>query len=107
MKSIFKSILLLGASSLLLISCGGSNSGETSNADLVKRVDSFLVAYNNTYRQLNIAANDGQWTLLTHIVKGDTMSSYLAQKSGNELAAFLGSADNIKLTQEFLAQRIN
>ena len=103
MKSILKNAFIVLSSSALLMSCDGNKSVDST--ELVKRVDSFLIDYNNKFRELNIAANDGQWTLLTHIVKGDTMSSFLAQKSGNELAAFLGSADNIKITQDFLTQK--
>jgi peptidyl-dipeptidase A len=87
----------------MLLSCGGEKPKD--DAALGTRVDSFLVAYNNKFKELSIVANEGQWKLLTHIVKGDTLSSYQAQKASKALAEFQGSADNIKQTQEFLAQK--
>ena len=75
------------------------------DADLVKRVNTFLDDYNKKYQQLNIAANEAQWKMLTHIVEGDTMASYEAQKASEALAAFQGSAEVIKTTQDFLKQK--
>lgn len=75
------------------------------DADLVKRVNTFLDDYNKKYRELNIAANEAQWKMLTHIVEGDTMTSYQAQKASEALATFQGSAEVIKTTQDFLKQK--
>ena len=94
------SICILIAGGLTFSGCnGGANK---SDAEIVSRVDSFLVAYNKEYKKLTIEANEGQWQLLTHMVKGDTVTSNLAQKASERIGAFLGSAENIKLTQEFL-----
>ena len=97
------SICIFIAGGLTFSSCnGGANK---SDAEIVSRVDSFLVAYNKEYKKLTIEANEGQWQLLTHMVKGDTVTSNLAQKASERIGAFLGSAENIKLTQEFLEKK--
>ncbi len=70
-----------------------------------RQVNEFLAGYNKNYQQLNIAANEAQWKLLTHIEEGDTASSNAAQRANNALAAFLGSAENIRNTQEFLKKK--
>jgi peptidyl-dipeptidase A len=68
------------------------------------RVDSFLRAYNEQFKTLNIAANEAQWKLMTRIVERDKTSGELAQKASQALADFQGSAANINLAQEFLKQ---
>ncbi|HTL82730.1 MAG TPA: M2 family metallopeptidase [Bacteroidia bacterium] len=102
-----KTKILLGTAtvcSILFFSqCGNDASGDDAN--LKTRVDSFLTAYNNKYRDLNIVSNEAQWTLLTHIVPGDTVTSAAADKAAKDLAAYQGSADVIKLTQEFLGKK--
>ncbi len=103
MKTFLKFTFAVSFASLLFFSCGGERSGNDSG--LSAKADSFLLAYNTKYRELSTTANEAQWKLLTHIVKGDTMSSYLAQQASEALAAFQGSAENIKQTQEFLAQK--
>ncbi|HET6990641.1 MAG TPA: peptidase, partial [Bacteroidia bacterium] len=105
MKSIFKkafaiSVFVSMTAGIIFTGCGGES--KTDDAAYVKRVDSFLVAYNNKYRELTIVSNETQWKLLTHIVQGDTMTSYNAQEAGKALAEYQGSAAVINLTQEFL-----
>jgi peptidyl-dipeptidase A len=90
-------------SGIIFTACGGEN--KSDDTAFVKRVDSFLVAYNNKYRELNIVANEGQWKLLTHLVEGDTATENSTNRANDELAQYLGSASNIKLTQEFLAKK--
>lgn len=104
MKSIFKLSLVILISGFILSSCGNGEPKE-DDSTLVSRVDSFLVSYNNTWRALNIEANEAQWTLLTHLVKDDTVSENKANRANDKLAQFLGSADNIKHTQEFLKKK--
>ncbi|CAN5917353.1 M2 family metallopeptidase [soil metagenome] len=104
MKSIFNYFLILFLSGFMLSSCGNGEPKE-DDASFVTKVDSFLVSYNNTWRQLNIEANEGQWTLLTHLVKGDTASENKANRSNDKLAQFLGSAENITKTQEYLKKK--
>jgi peptidyl-dipeptidase A len=100
----FISVLVFASiSAAVLCSCGGGS--EQDDKAFASKVDSFLVSYNNKWRELNIKANEGQWTLLTHIVPGDTASENKANRANEELAQFLGSAENIKTTQEFLAKK--
>ncbi|MBI3509361.1 MAG: M2 family metallopeptidase [Bacteroidetes bacterium] len=102
MKKILFSLVVLVALGLFM---QHGNAIAFDNKELSLRVDSFLTAYNNEYRQLNIVSNEAQWKLLTHIVEGDTATSNEAQRSANDLAAFQGSASVIKLTQQFLGQK--
>lgn len=104
MKSIFKNVFVALFSGIILSSCG-SGDAQMDDKTLVSKVDSFLVSYNNTWRQLNTEANEAQWALLTHIVEGDTATENKANRSNEKLAQFLGSADNITHTQEFLKKK--
>jgi peptidyl-dipeptidase A len=104
MKSILRQLFVVSFTAIIFSSCG-SGDAQVDDKALLTKVDSFLVSYNNTWRQLNIEANEGQWTLLTHIVEGDTASENKANRANDKLAKFLGSAENIKNTQEFLKQK--
>lgn len=92
--------LLIGSS---IFYFGAKN--QKDDADLIKQVNTFLADYNNKFRDLNIAANEAQWKMLTHIVEGDTVAAYEAQKATEELANFQGSADVIKKTKGFLVNK--
>lgn len=104
MKSVFQSILFVSVSALILSSCGGGNNEQDDKA-FVSKVDSFLVSYNNQWRELNILANEASWRSQTYMVKGDTATENAANRANDKLAQFLGSAENIKTTQEFLAKK--
>ncbi|MDQ3112221.1 MAG: M2 family metallopeptidase [Bacteroidota bacterium] len=112
MKLIFKKrliasfVVIATALTIVLYSCGNGN-GDAAADDktLVTKVDSFLVSYNNTWRQLNIEANEAQWRTQTYMVKGDTATENIANRANDKLAQFLGSAENIKQTQEFIKKK--
>ncbi len=101
MKSLFKYaavVLFTG----FIFSCG-NNEPKEDDTTLTSRVDSFLVSYNNTWRELNIQANDAVWATQIHI--GDSAAENRANTANTKLAEFLGSAENIKKTQEFLKKK--
>ena len=75
------------------------------NKKLQSEVDAYLLAYNAQYKDLNIATNEAQWMLLTHIVEGDTTASYNAQVAANRLADFTGSKENIEKVKGYLAKK--
>lgn len=87
----------------LLLACGGS-ADEPSAEDkaLQEEAQQFLDGYNKEYQKRLIAVNEGQWTLQTKIVPGDTMSNYKAQQSDKAFAAFTGSEKNINAAKKYL-----
>ncbi|MES2628506.1 MAG: M2 family metallopeptidase [Bacteroidota bacterium] len=97
--------LLACLSAPLVFSMCNTGTGNQQNADLVLQADSFLVAYNNQYRQLSTEANEAQWKLLTRIVPGDTVTGLLAEEANRKIASFLGSAQNISKAKEFLKSK--
>lgn len=95
--------------SAILISCGSSKKEETKeplkeNA-FQKEAQTFLDTYANQFKVLVLAVNEGQWTLQTKIVEGDTVSNYKAQQSDNAFANFTGSQENIDAAKKFLAKQ--
>lgn len=102
-KTLIVAGLVFGAS-FALMNCGSSEV-KTDDSALLVKVDSFLVSYNNQYRDLTIAANDAQWQFLTHMVEGDTMAAFNAKQASNAIAAFTGSKENIEITRGFLEKK--
>src|ERR1041385_3264188 len=103
MKTIFRSVFFISVFASFFCSCGGN--GEQDDKAFVAKVDSFLVSYNNKWRELNTIANEASWRSQTYMVKGDTATENAANRTNDALAQFLGSAVNIKTTQEFLKQK--
>ncbi len=56
--------------SIFLSAC--RNGGQSNPVQ--DQAQAFLNTYNENYRALTAAANEGQWILNTRIVKGDTIS---------------------------------
>jgi peptidyl-dipeptidase A len=100
---LFATVLLAGC--IAFFRCGDSKNTPLDNTGLINQVDSFLTVYNSKFRELSIAENEGQWKLLTHIEKGDTVTSKNAEAASNAMAEFKGSADVIKTTKAYLAQK--
>ena len=63
----------------------------------------YLDSYNKEYQRLSTEDNLAQWKLNTYIVKGDTVSSQLADKTGNAIAVYTGSKANIDSANKYLA----
>lgn len=80
-------------------------SQEKDKSKLQKEVNEYLLSYNNRYRDLTIAINDAQWQLLTHIVAGDTMAAHNVQVTGQAIADFTGSKENIEKTKTYLKKK--
>lgn len=101
--------MLLAAS--LILSCGGNNekSGELKEEGkgnaLQQEAQTFLDTYTSKFKGLLIAVNEGQWTLQTKIVEGDTISNRNAAKSDKAFADFTGSQENIDAAKKFLAKQ--
>lgn len=92
------------AAAFFMNNCGPTETKD-DDANLGSKVDSFLVDYNNRYKELSIASNEAQWQLLTHIVEGDTTASHNAQVAAQAIANYTGSKENIEMTQKYLAKK--
>ncbi len=67
-----------------------------------KEVQDYLDAYNNKYKELYTVSSEGQWSVNTHIVEGDTMNAYVSGKADEALAKFTGSNENVIKATAFL-----
>ena len=67
-----------------------------------KEVQDYLDAYNKNYKELYTASSEGQWSVNTHIVEGDTMNAYVSGKADEALAKFTGSNENVIKATAFL-----
>lgn len=105
MKRILAYGFALTALVAFLIACGGNNEPSAEDKALQEEAKQFLDAYNEEFQQKLIALNDGQWTLQTKIVPGDTMANFKAQQSDRAFADFTGSKKNIKAAQQFLKEK--
>jgi len=86
-----------------LVNCGDNHT--TGSGNLSAEVDSFLVSYNNKYKELSAITNEAQWKLLTHMEEGDTVSSKNAENAQKLYADFTGSVENIEKAKAFLAKK--
>src|SRR4051794_14307061 len=86
---------------LMLLAGRGGAQQSPGNPELEK----FLSAYNKEYQRLNYASGLAEWASNTHIVEGDSSNSVRTRRANEELARFVGSADNITRIRGFLAQR--
>jgi peptidyl-dipeptidase A len=97
-----KLLFLMIAVAMVMVSCK-EKATQPDNSALQAEVQTYLDGYNATYQQLVTAASEGQWTLNTHIVAGDTMASHNAAMSDEAYAQFTGSKVNIDAAQKYLA----
>ena len=94
----------------LLMACGGEEKKENGKempqeSAAQKEVQAYLDNYNKEFQKLLVAVNEGQWTLQTHIVEGDTLSNYKAQQSDKAFADYTGSTENIDKAKKFLEKQ--
>lgn len=92
---------------MLFVACSGEKKEEkstTKESAIQNEAQVFLDEYNKQYQDLLIAVNEGQWTLQTHIVEGDTLSNYNAQQSDKAYTDFTGSTKNIETAKKYLAK---
>lgn len=67
-----------------------------------KEVQAYLDTYNNKYKELYAASSEGQWSVNTHIVEGDTLNAYTSRIADEAMAKFTGSRENIDKATNFL-----
>ena len=65
----------------------------------------YLDQYSQEYQALYYASAEGQWTLNTRIVEGDTTASAAAARADEAYAAFTGSSANIDSCRKYLAMK--
>lgn len=94
---------------VLLMACGGEEQKESKQASsesaAQKEVQAWLDDYNKQFQKLIVEVNEAQWIMQTHIVEGDTLSNYNAQKSDKAFADFTGSIENIEKAKKFLEKQ--
>ncbi|MCX6292272.1 MAG: M2 family metallopeptidase [Bacteroidetes bacterium] len=92
MKNLSAIVLVL----VMFVSCSSDQQKHRSE------VQSYLDAYNKTYKDLYTASSEGQWKVNTHIVEGDTLNAYHSRVADEAMAMFTGSKSNIDKANEFL-----
>lgn len=94
----------------VLVSCGGGEQkteekkGEDTAA-FQKEVQTYLDEYNQKYQELLYATNEAQWSLLTHIVEGDTIAAANASAAEEAMTQYTGSKANSDKAQEYLKKK--
>jgi peptidyl-dipeptidase A len=97
---------------LLLAACASSSSDASGSAPQgqgqrprAAEAQAFLARYGARYQELSTAASEAQWAANTHIVAGDDTNAQRARETGEALAAFTGSVENIETAHALLATR--
>ena len=94
---------------LILIACAEQKKEVVKTDENVNpfqtEAQSFLDKYSKKFQKLLVDVNEGQWTLQTHIVEGDTLSNYKAQQSDKAFSDFTGSNANIEAAKKYLAKQ--
>ncbi|MBL4710865.1 MAG: M2 family metallopeptidase [Flavobacteriales bacterium] len=102
MKKLIVSCFLLSA----LFACTSKENKKTQKTEVSnEEVKVFLEEYNTMYQKLAYISAEAQWTLNTRIVEGDTVTNKKSEKAEAELAAFMGSEENIKKVKSFLENK--
>lgn len=74
-----------------LFSCNaGSEKNTETNKAIQDSVQSYLDAYNKTYKELNIISNEASWMTQIRIVEGDSTNSVANNKAQEAYAKFTG-----------------
>ena len=73
--------------------------------DYRAQAEQFLTGYNAEYVRLYTASSEAEWRSNTHIVPGDTANAGATTRANQRMAAFTGSADNIRQLRELLAHK--
>ena len=73
--------------------------------DYRAQAEQFLTSYNAEYVRLYTASSEAEWRSNTHIVAGDTNNAGATTRANQRMAAFTGSADNIRQLRELLAHK--
>jgi len=89
-----------------LFSCNaGSEKNTETNKAIQDSVQTYLDAYNKTYKELNIISNEASWMTQIRIVEGDSTNSVANNKAQEAYAKFTGSTENIEMAKKYLTQQ--
>ena len=89
-----------------LFSCNaGSEKNTETNKAIQDSVQTYLDAYNKTYKELNIISNEASWMTQIRIVEGDSTNSVANNKAQEAYAKFTGSTENIEMAKKYLIQQ--
>ncbi|KAA3650198.1 MAG: peptidase [Bacteroidetes bacterium] len=97
--------LFIGLVFMALSACNEAPKEKTIEKDNSAEVEEFLANYNIKFQELYYASSEAQWTLNTHIVEGDTITSKIAEEADAAYAAFIGSEENIEKSRSFLKSK--
>src|SRR5882724_13288230 len=86
---------------VLAIACRADAERMPRNAE----VESYLTGYSKEYQRLNYASALAEWESNTHIVEGDSSNALRTQRANEQLAHFVGSAENITRIKGYLEHR--
>ena len=89
------------AALVLVLACRADAGRKPKSAEL----DSFLYGYAKEYQRLSYASALAEWESNTHIVEGDSSNALRTRRANEELAHFVGSAENIARIRSFLGHR--
>jgi peptidyl-dipeptidase A len=73
--------------------------------DYRAQAEQFLKGYNEEYVRLYTASAEAEWQSNTRIVPGDTANAGATTRANQRMAAFTGSAENIKKLRELLEHK--
>ncbi|MEO6168689.1 MAG: M2 family metallopeptidase [Chitinophagales bacterium] len=90
---------------LLTIGCWSCKQQKQDNQESVSTVQPYLDQYNNEFQKYYSVSAEGQWTLNTHIVEGDTTASHNAALADEAMATFTGSKANIDSAKKYLGMK--
>jgi peptidyl-dipeptidase A len=86
---------------VLAIACRADAERMPRNAE----VESYLTGYSKEYQRLNYASALAEWESNTHIVEGDSSNALRTRRANEQLAHFVGSAENITRIKGYLEHR--
>src|SRR3954464_13508287 len=86
---------------VLMLACRADAERVRGNPEL----ENFLAGYTKEYQRLNYASALAEWESNTHIVEGDSSNAVRTRRANEELARFVGSADNIARIRTYLEHR--
>jgi len=99
-------LIIIATTTLFIFSCGSKKSVEKETGKSKQIVvQKFLDEYTKEYQRLYTISSEAAWKANIYIKEGDTLTSQAVQKADEEYAAFVGSAENIKMAQEALKSK--
>jgi peptidyl-dipeptidase A len=76
-----------------------------SKKNVQQEADTYLQRYTEKFQQLYRVSSEAEWASNTRIVEGDSTNAVRTRQANEAMAAFTGSAENIKQTRELLEHK--